>query len=136
MKKFLSLFLALLMVLSVCSFATAESTEPVHLVWFMYTASETPIDWPEVEEALNAYSAEKIGVTCEFKYMDESQIALATQTGEYFDIAFTCDWWNDYATNVAAGMFLPLDDYLDTVMRLFRDRRVSIAAVQSPSWFR
>ena len=118
MKKFLSLFLALLMVLSVCSFATAESTEPVHLVWFMYTSSEAPIDWPEVEELLNAYSAEKIGVTCEFKYMDESQVALATQTGEYFDIAFTCDWWNDYATNVAAGMFLKLDDYLDKVPAL------------------
>ena len=57
MKKFLSLFLALLMVLSVCSFATAESKEPVHLVWFMYTASETPIDWPEVEKVLNDYSA-------------------------------------------------------------------------------
>ena len=118
MKKFLSLFLALLMVLSVCSFATAESKEPVHLVWFMYTASETPIDWPEVEALLNEYSAEKIGVTCEYKYMDETQIALATQTGEYFDIAFTCDWWNDYATNVAAGMFLQLDDQLDKVPAL------------------
>ena len=118
MKKILSLFLTLVMVLSVCSFATAEAKEPVHLVWFMYTASETPIDWPEVEEVLNKYSAEKIGVTCEYKYMDETQIALATQTGEYFDIAFPCDWWNDYATNVAAGMFLQLDDYLDTVPAL------------------
>ena len=91
MKKILSLVLALAMVLSVCSFAAAEAKEPVHLVWFMYTASETPIDWPEVEEALNAYSAEKIGVTCEYKYMDETQVALAMNTGEYFDIAFTCD---------------------------------------------
>ena len=113
MKKILSLVLALAMVLSVCSFAAAEAKEPVHLVWFMYTASETPIDWPEVEEALNAYSAEKIGVTCEYKYMDETQVALAMNTGEYFDIAFTCDWWNDYATNVAAGMFLNLNDYID-----------------------
>ncbi|MBQ9210778.1 MAG: ABC transporter substrate-binding protein [Clostridia bacterium] len=111
MKKILSLVLALAMVLSVCSFAAAE--EPVHLVWFMYTASETPIDWPEVEEALNAYSAEKIGVTVEYRYMDENQVALAMNSGEYFDIAFTCDWWNDYATNVAAGMFLNLNDYLD-----------------------
>ena len=113
MKKILSLILALVMVFSVCSFATAETTEPVHLIWFMYISNQAPIDWPEVEEALNAYSAEKIGVTCEFRYMDETQVALATQTGEYFDIAFTCDWWNDYATNVAAGMFLQLDDYLD-----------------------
>ena len=90
MKKILALILAAVMMLSLCSFAAAE--EPVKLVWFMYTASEMPIDWPEVEEALNAYSAEKIGVVCEYKYMDESQVAIATQTGEYFDIAFTCDW--------------------------------------------
>ncbi len=89
MKKVLALILAAVMMLS---------------LW--------PLDWPEVEEALNAYSAEKIGVTCEYKYMNETQIALATQTGEYFDIAFTCDWWNDYATNVAAGMFRELTDDL------------------------
>ena len=124
MKKVLALILAAVMMLSLCSFAAAE--EPVKLVWFMYTASEAPIDWPEVEEVLNAYSAEKIGVTCEFKYMNESQVAIATQTGEYFDIAFTCDWWNDYATNVAAGMFLKLDDYLDKYPAL-KDSVVDLA---------
>ena len=110
MKKVLALILAAVMMLSLCSFAAAE--EPVKLVWFIYCDTEAPLDWPEVEEALNAYSAEKIGVTCEYKYMNETQIALATQTGEYFDIAFTCDWWNDYATNVAAGMFRELTDDL------------------------
>lgn len=124
MKKILALILAAVMMLSLCSFAAAE--EPVKLVWFMYTSSEAPIDWPEVEALLNEYSAEKIGVVCEYKYMDESQVALATQTGEYFDIAFTCDWWNDYATNVAAGMFLNLDDYLDKYPAL-KDSIVDLA---------
>ena len=124
MKKVLALILAAVMMLSLCSFAAAE--EPVKLVWFMYTASEMPIDWPEVEEVLNAYSAEKIGVTCEYKYMDESQVAIATQTGEYFDIAFTCDWWNDYATNVAAGMFRDITNDLDSVPAL-RDSIVPLA---------
>ncbi|MBR0406918.1 MAG: ABC transporter substrate-binding protein [Clostridia bacterium] len=124
MKKVLALILAAVMMLSLCSFAAAE--EPVKLVWFMYTASEMPIDWPEVEEALNAYSAEKIGVVCEYKYMDESQVALATQTGEYFDIAFTCDWWNDYATNVAAGMFRDLTADLDNYPAL-KDSVVDLA---------
>ena len=124
MKKVLALILAAVMMLSLCSFAAAE--EPVKLVWFMYTASEMPIDWPEVEEVLNAYSAEKIGVVCEYKYMDESQVAIATQTGEYFDIAFTCDWWNDYATNVAAGMFRDITNDLDSVPAL-RDSIVPLA---------
>ncbi|MBR3016106.1 MAG: ABC transporter substrate-binding protein [Clostridia bacterium] len=124
MKKILALILAAVMMLSMCSFAAAE--EPVKLVWFMYTASEMPIDWPEVEEALNAYSAEKIGVVCEYKYMDESQVAIATQTGEYFDIAFTCDWWNDYATNVAAGMFRDITADLDNYPAL-KDSIVDLA---------
>ncbi len=124
MKKVLALILAAVMMLSLCSFAAAE--EPVKLVWFMYTASEMPIDWPEVEEVLNAYSAEKIGVTCEYKYMDESQVAIATQTGEYFDIAFTCDWWNDYATNVAAGMFRDITADLDNYPAL-KDSIVPLA---------
>jgi ABC-type glycerol-3-phosphate transport system substrate-binding protein len=58
--------------------------------------------------------------------MDESQVAIATQTGEYFDIAFTCDWWNDYATNVAAGMFRDITNDLDSVPAL-RDSIVPLA---------
>ena len=125
MKKILALALALVMLLSVCSFAAAEA-EPVKLVWFIFCDSVAPVDWPEVEEVLNAYSAEKIGVTCEYKYMDSTQIALATQTGEYFDIAFTCDWYNDYATNVAAGMFRDLTDDLANYPAL-RDTVVDLA---------
>ncbi|MBR3107820.1 MAG: ABC transporter substrate-binding protein [Clostridia bacterium] len=111
MKKILALILAAVMMLSMCSFAAAE--EPVKLVWWMGCTSEAPIDWPEVEEALNAYSAEKIGVTCEFKYMTSDQISRAMETGEYFDICFTCDWYNDYATNVGNGMFLDIAEKLN-----------------------
>lgn len=99
MKKILALALALMMALSLAPMALAD--EPVHLVWWMGCSAEAPIDWPEVEAALNEYSAEKIGVTCEFKYMTADQISRAMETGEYFDICFTCDWYNDYATNVA-----------------------------------
>ncbi|MBQ8095246.1 MAG: ABC transporter substrate-binding protein [Clostridia bacterium] len=110
MKKFLLLALALVMLLS-CTAAFAD--EPVHLVWWMGCTSDAPIDWAEVEDALNAYSAEKIGVTCEFKYMTSDQISRATDTGEYFDIAFTCDWYNDFATNAARGMFLDITDMIN-----------------------
>ena len=111
MKKSLSLVLALAMVLSVCSFAVAE--EPVHLIWWMGCNTEAPIDWPEVEAKLNEYSAEKIGVTCEFRYLTGAQVSRAMETGEPFDIAFTCDWYNDFATNAARGMFLDITDLID-----------------------
>ena len=63
--------------------------------------------------ALNKYSKEKIGVTCEYKFYDAGQVALAMSSGEPFDLCFTCDWFNDFATNASDGMFLDLTLLLD-----------------------
>ena len=112
MKRILCLLVSVLLLFLASGCAPRAKQEPVHLVWWMLTSSEAPVDWPEVEEALNAYSAEKIGVTCEFHFYDASQVALAAQTGEYFDITFTSDYWNDFATNVPLGMFRDLKDDL------------------------
>ena len=100
------------------SFEAAETAsggdgEAVNLVWVLYSDTSMLQDWPEVEAALNAYSAEKIGVTCEFKYLDREALNASILDGHEFDIAFTCDWWNDYARNVSAGNFLDLTDLLD-----------------------
>ncbi len=75
MKKLVALLLTLVLALSMTSFAFAE--EPVHLVWWVFTSGDAPIDWPEVEEKLNEISAKEIGVTCEFKYMTDQQINMA-----------------------------------------------------------
>lgn len=87
--------------------------EVVNLVWALYSDTTMLQDWPEVEAALNAYSAEKIGVTCEFRYLDREALNASILDGHEFDIAFTCDWWNDFAKNVSAGNFLDLTDVLD-----------------------
>ena len=112
MKK-LCLTLALLLAVAALGGASMAAEKPVHLVWWIMTASEAPVDWPEVEAALNAYSAEKIGVICEYKFYDSNQLALVSQTGEYFDIAFTSDYWNDFASNMALGMFRDISGDLD-----------------------
>ena len=111
MKKLAALLLAVMMLASMASFAAAE--QPVNLVWWMGCTSQAPLDWAEAEALLNEISAKEIGVTCTFKYMDSNQVALAMSTGEYFDITFTSDWYNDFATNVSAGMFLDLTDLID-----------------------
>ena len=111
MKKLTALLLMVAMLMSCVSFAAAEE-EPVQLTWWLFCSSEAPIDWEEVEVLLNEISAREIGVTCDFRYMTADQVALAMNSGEYFDISFTCDWYNDFATNVSAGMFLPLTDEL------------------------
>ncbi|MBO4914118.1 MAG: ABC transporter substrate-binding protein [Oscillospiraceae bacterium] len=91
----------------------ANSKDAVHLVWVLYSTPSTLQDWPEVEAALNAYSAEKIGVTCEFRYLDRDELADTILDGHEYDIAFTCDWWNDFAQNVSAGNFRDLTSDLD-----------------------
>ncbi len=90
----------------------------VNLVWVLYSEDSDIADWPEVEAALNAYSAEKIGVTCEFKYLDREDLSSSTLDGHDYDIVFTCDWWNDFAGNVAAGNFLDLTDMLESYPNL------------------
>ena len=110
MKK---ICLMLALVLALTSQACFAAEKPVHLIWWIMTSGEAPVDWPEVEAALNAYSAEKIGVTCEYRFYDSNQLALVSQTGEYFDIAFTSDYWNDFASNVSAGMFRDIAGDLD-----------------------
>ncbi|HSK69780.1 MAG TPA: hypothetical protein VLA21_11015, partial [Candidatus Limnocylindria bacterium] len=111
MKKLAALLLALLMLASAAPLALAQA--PVNLVWWMGATSQAPIDWAEAEAKLNEISAREIGVTCTFRYMDSNQVALAMSTGEHFDIAFTADWYNDFATNVAAGMFLDITDLIN-----------------------
>lgn len=113
MKKTLCLLLGAMLLLTACSSASLAAEKPVRLIWWMMTGTEAPVDWPEVEAALNAYSAEKIGVTCEFKYLTPNQIALASQSGEYFDIAFTDNDWNDFDVNMTVGMFRDLSGDLD-----------------------
>ncbi len=90
-----------------------DEDELVNLVWVLYSEDSDIADWPEVEAALNAYSAEKIGVTCEFRYLDRDDLSSSILDGHEFDIIFTCDWWNDFAGNVAAGNFLDLTDSLE-----------------------
>ncbi|MBE6908884.1 MAG: DUF3502 domain-containing protein [Ruminococcaceae bacterium] len=100
-----------------------SSGDTVHLVWVLYSVTSKMQDWPEVEAALNAYSEEKIGVTCEFRYLDNEALSDSILDGHEYDIVFTCDWWNDFAQNVSAGNFRDLTadlahypDLRDTVL--------------------
>lgn len=92
--------------------ADKDDGDLVHLVWVMYAEQSALQGWPEVEAALNAYSAKKIGVTCEFRYLDWQVGTDSLIDPNEYDIAFTCDWWNDYARNVAAGNFLDMSEML------------------------
>ena len=107
MKKLVSLILALAMLLSVGMIAQAD--EPTKIVWWVY-GSDAPIDTQLVVEAANKYSAEKIGVVVELLFKDESGFDRDMQVGEYYDMTFTCDWANDFASNAINGMFMDITE--------------------------
>ncbi|MEG0712086.1 MAG: extracellular solute-binding protein, partial [Niameybacter sp.] len=72
---------------------TAETTkkkEVVNLVWWMIGTE--PTELAEVNQALNTYTAEKIGVTIDIKYASwgeySEKLSKIIQSGESYDMAF------------------------------------------------
>ena len=111
MKKLLTLVLALALVFAIACTATAETQK---IIWWVYASGDAPIDTAMVVEAANAYSAEKIGVEVELIFKNEEQFGLGMQTGEPYDMTFTCDWANDFASNAYNEMFYDITDLVKT----------------------
>lgn len=104
MKKLASLVLALMLVLSVCSFAGAED-EVIKLTWAMGTGSTAPKDNAMVLEELNKISREKIGVEVDIQYFTNDQLQNSIQSGEVFDMYYTCSWYNNFNVAVSNKLF-------------------------------
>ncbi len=119
MKKAMSLILAAAMLLSLCACGAkapeADGTSgPVKLIWWTYKGTDVPNAMEEVLEKANAISAEKIGVTVEMQFKDEEQFKLDLNTGEYYDMTFTCDWCNDFDGNAMKGYYYDLTDLVQS----------------------
>ena len=113
MKKLVSLILTLAMVLSM-GLCTAQADEPTKIIWWVY-GSEAPIDTQIVVDAANAYSAEKIGVVVELLFLDEEGFNREMNADVYFDMTFTCDWANDFASNAYNENFYDITDLVKEV---------------------
>ena len=105
MKKLVSILLALMLVLGVCSFASAK--DYVKLTW-VNGNSPAPIDNDMVLEELNKISREKLGVEVEIIYMSSDEVQTSIQAGEEYDMYFTCSWYNNFNVNVSNGIFANL----------------------------
>lgn len=94
----------------------AEDGKPVNLVW--YTIGGEPKDLSMVLEKANEYLEEKINATIDMKFVDygdfSQKMSVIINSGEPYDLTFTCSWANDYLGNSRKGAFLELDEYLDT----------------------
>lgn len=109
--------------LSGCGKGKSETNENgdeiVELTW--YQVGDAQKDAPEVLEKVNEYTKEKIGVKLNVvnvgwgDYNQKMQVII--NTGDEWDLCFTCSWANDYLQNANKGAFLELDDLVkDTEM--------------------
>lgn len=77
-----------------------------------------PADLSLVQSKINEYTKEKLGLTVDIVFTDFGDFDQKTQmiinSGELYDIVFTCAWANDYLTNAHKGSFLNLSPYLAT----------------------
>ena len=94
-----------------------EGDKPVNLTW--YTIGSEPVELEKVQEEANKYIKEKINATIDMKFVDygdyNEKMSVIINSGEDYDLAFTCSWAGDYIGNSRRGAFLELDQYLDTV---------------------
>ena len=101
----LCILLILLLFLTGCGAQNKSSIR-----WVTYSETGAPLDAKEVIAAANAVSREKIGVTVNLEFQSPERIHLMMASGEYYDIVFTCSWFNDFDKNAEAGQYYDITD--------------------------
>ena len=132
-KRCMALILLVIVMICGCSNAgnngeglSSEGTEaldtPIELVWWTYSPDGTaPDDAEEVLQRANEISKEKIGVTVKMIYKSEEQFDLDLQTGEYYDMTFSCDWCNDFDANAGNGYYYDITELVEkTAPKLYK----------------
>ncbi len=115
MKRIICMLLAAYMAVSLCACASnaqkaPEDAGPIRLVWWTYISTSAPNALDEVLEKANAISAEKIGVTVDMQFKNAEQFTLDLNTGDYYDMTFSCDWCNNFDNNAREGYYYDLTE--------------------------
>jgi putative aldouronate transport system substrate-binding protein len=123
--KHASLPLAALTVLALCAgsaFAagqaesTASAAAPVELLWYQIGTPQQ--DTAKVMEYINKTTRDTLGVTIRMEQMDwgdyDKKMQVIVQSGEKFDICFTCSWALNYREYAQRGAFADITGYMDT----------------------
>ncbi|MDE6182101.1 MAG: extracellular solute-binding protein, partial [Eubacteriales bacterium] len=83
-----------------------------------YTIGAEPKDKEMVLEEANKYLVDKINAKLDVTFIDygdyTQKMSVIINSGENYDLAFTCSWAGDYLGNSRKGAFLDLTPYLET----------------------
>lgn len=114
MKKLISLFLALAMVLTLCAAASADELPTITIMFHGSNVS----DDSAVLEKVNEYIADKVGAKLEVVWgtwgdFDEKAVNTLVSGDSDVDMVFTCSWSsNEYNSFAKLGYFVKLDDLI------------------------
>jgi putative aldouronate transport system substrate-binding protein len=89
--------------------------KPAELIWIMGNPGQVPPEQAMVEEKLNEISVAALNAKVTTLYYDNERTMLALSAGDEWDMAFTCEWFNNFATQARAGYYADLTDLLPTV---------------------
>lgn len=87
-----------------------NGSEPVNIVWWTCDYDYKLADLEKVLAKANEISAEKIGVTADIIFKNESQLDLDFNTGEYYDVMFSCSWLMNFDQLARSGKFYDITD--------------------------
>ena len=119
MKKLVSVILVLMLVLSLGAVPASADGETKTLVWWTITGQDAPIDAQTVVDAANKISEEKIGVTVDLQFMTSDQLTMSFNAGEYYDMIFTCSWFNNFDDNARNEYYYDITDLLSDYSDLY-----------------
>jgi putative aldouronate transport system substrate-binding protein len=91
------------------------AAKPAELIWIMGNPGQVPPEQAMVEEKLNEISVAAVNAKVTTLYYDNERTMLALSAGDEWDMAFTCEWFNNFATQARAGYYADLTDLLPTV---------------------
>lgn len=120
-KRLLSLLMAAVMAMGILAGCGEPKDGDVTLTWYILGDTTLP-DNNEVFALASDMVYEKLGFRVNIKPIDSAsyneKIKMIIAGGEDYDICWTSNWMNDYATNVANGAFLEIDELLNEVPTL------------------
>ena len=118
-KKVVSVLLLAVLLMSLfcgCKKETAGGDVPT-ITWYLPCDSQK--DLPDVLEKANEILVSKVGAKLDLKLVDSGSYAekmnMVIASNQAYDICFTSNWLNNFATNVSKGAYMAIDKYLDEV---------------------
>lgn len=95
--------------------ADVPEGDPIELIWLMGDPGQVPADQDMVEEVLDGISVPLLNTKVTTLYVDNEAIQLMISTGEEWDMAFTCEWYNNYGDQTRKGYFADITEKLQSV---------------------